>query len=178
MGEWRAARPCARGRYRLCESFELSLAEWPIEDLRGGKRADRRFIDWQTFFDFSDGNVRSNKKIDTKLSSVLFDLPGFPSSEPQSLAQRNLLRHLTFWLPSGQNVAKAMRAAPLPPSDLAELKPYGLDTRTPLWFYLLKEADVREDGKRLGPVGGRIVAEVFIGLLEEDPMSYLRQDPG
>lgn len=77
-------------------------------DLRGGERAARRFIDWQTFFDFGDGNVRSNKKIDTHISSVLFDLPNTPGTEPQSLAQRNLLRHLTFELPSGQSVAKAM----------------------------------------------------------------------
>ena len=39
----------------------------------GGKRAPTRFIDWQTFFDFGDGNVRPNKKIDTRLSTVLFD---------------------------------------------------------------------------------------------------------
>jgi hypothetical protein len=44
---------------------------------------------------------------------------------------------------------------------------------TPLWYYILKEADVREDGARLGPVGGRIVAEVFIGLLQLDPDSFL-----
>jgi hypothetical protein len=46
-----------------------------------------------------------------------------------------------------------------------------------LWFYALKEAELRAEGKTLGPVGGRIVAEVFIGLLEGDQMSYLRQDP-
>ena len=148
------------------------------DDLRGGKRAARRFIDWQTFFDVGDGNVRSNKKIDTKLSSVLFDLPGFPGSDLQSLAQRNLVRHLTFGLPSGQSVAKAMNIAPLAPNDLADLKPHALDRRTPLWFYLLREADVHEDGKRMGPVGGRIITEVFIGLLEGDHMSYLKQDPG
>jgi heme peroxidase len=39
-------------------------------DLRGGRRASRRFIDWQTFFDFGDGRVRPNKKIDTKLSTL------------------------------------------------------------------------------------------------------------
>ncbi len=37
---------------------------------------------------------------------------------------------------------------------------------------------MREDGKRLGPVGGRIIAKVFIGLLEGDHLSYLTQDPG
>ena len=41
----------------------------------------------------------------------------------------------------------------------------------------MREAEVKEEGKRLGPVGGRVVAEVFVGLLEGDPMSYLRQDP-
>ena len=35
----------------------------------------------------------------------------------------------------------------------------------------LKEAELREDGLRLGPVGGRIVAEVFIGLFQLDPDS-------
>ena len=146
-------------------------------DLRGGKRAARRFVDWQTFFDFDDGNVRPNKKIDTKLSSVLFDLSGLPSFEPQSLAQRNLLRNLAFGVPSGQAVAKVMELEPLPPMDLADLKPFHMDRRTPLWFYVLREADVREDGKRLGPVGGRIVAEVFLGLLQGDHHSFLRQDP-
>ena len=40
-------------------------------DLRGGRRAARRFIDWQTFFDFVDGRKRQNKRIDTKLSTIL-----------------------------------------------------------------------------------------------------------
>jgi Animal haem peroxidase len=147
-------------------------------DLRGGKRAAGRFIDWQTFFDFGDNNVRPNKKIDTKLSTVLFDLPGFPAGDVQSLAQRNLLRALTFGLPSGQSVAKAMKLPVLDPIHLNDLKPLNFHTRTPLWFYILREADVEEDGKQLGAVGGRIVAEVFIGLLQGDSMSYLRQDPG
>ena len=41
----------------------------------------------------------------------------------------------------------------------------------------MKEAELREDGLRLGPVGGRIVAEVFIGLLQLDPDSYLTLQP-
>lgn len=45
-------------------------------------------------------------------------------------------------------------------------------------FYVLREADVREGGQRLGPVGGRIVAEVIIGLIKGDRDSYLRQNPG
>jgi hypothetical protein len=48
-----------------------------------------------------------------------------------------------------------------------------MDRSTPLWFYILKEAQLLEDGLRLGPVGGHIVGEVFIGLLNGDRTSYL-----
>lgn len=147
------------------------------DDLRGGKRAARRFIDWQTFFDFGDGQVRRNKKIDTKMSSVLFELTGQPHGEPASLASRNLLRNLTMEVPSGQRVARAMELEALAPADLADLSSFRLQTRTPLWFYVLREADVQQNGKRLGEVGGRIVAEVIIGLVTGDRQSYLRQDP-
>ena len=48
---------------------------------------------------------------------------------------------------------------------------------TPLWYYILCEAAHAASGKHLGPVGGRIVAEVLVGLLEGDPSSYLSQEP-
>jgi hypothetical protein len=146
-------------------------------DLRGGRRAPRRFVDWQTFFDFGDGRVRSNKKIDTKLSTVLFALMGQPEGEPISLATRNLLRNLTMKVPSGQRVAQAMRLPQLAAGDLDDLQPFHLHKRTPLWFYVLREAQVTAGGEHLGPVGGRIVAEVIVGLIQGDRQSYLRQDP-
>ena len=146
-------------------------------DLRGGRRAARRFIDWQTFFDFGDGRARPNKKIDTVLSTPLFSLPGQPTGTPTSLATRNLIRNLTMGVPSGQRVAAAMQLPPLAPADLADLSQYTLDTRTPLWFYVLREAQVTSAGEHLGPVGGRIVAEVIVGLIQGDRTSYLRQDP-
>jgi hypothetical protein len=147
-------------------------------DFRGGVRAPRRFIGWQTFFDFGDGEVKRNKRIDARLSTPLFTLPlsTIPSADPPtSLATRNLLRHVTWSLPSGQAIARRMRVAPLAPGDLAELEGYGLglERSTPLWFYVLKEGQVVTDGLTLGPVGGRIVAEVFIGLLQRDPRSFL-----
>ncbi|CAN5317814.1 hypothetical protein BH20ACT5_BH20ACT5_22710 [soil metagenome] len=146
-------------------------------DLRGGCRAPRRFVDWQTFFDFGDGQFRPNKRIDTRLSTVLFDLMGQAPGSATSLASRNLLRALTMKVPSGQRVARAMALPELPATDLADLEDLSLHQRTPLWFYLLREADVMADGARLGPVGGRIVAEVMLGLLAGDAQSYLRQDP-
>jgi heme peroxidase len=149
-------------------------------DLRGGARAPRRFIGWQTFFDFGDGQVKPNKRIDTKISTPLFDLPlGAIATHdrPQVLPQRNLLRQLTWSLPSGQAVAGAMGVAPLADADLAELEAYGFQSSTPLWYYVLKEAQLVAGGLHLGPVGGRIVAEVLIGLLRSDQGSYLVQKP-
>jgi hypothetical protein len=146
-------------------------------DLRGGCRAPRRFIDWQTFFDFGDGRVKNNKKIDTTLSSVLFNLMGMPSGTSVSLAQRNLLRNLTMKIPSGQKVAAAMHAQPLSTADLTDLKELHLHKRTPLWFYVLREAAVMAGGTHLGPVGGRIVGEVIHGLIEGASQSYISLDP-
>lgn len=152
------------------------------DDLRGGKRAPRRLCSLGLFFDTGTASkvVQPSKRIDTRLSTPLFELPGRPRptlpGDPASLAQRNLLRHLTFSVPSGQRVAKAMRIKPLDRKHFADIEPLGLAHETPLWFYILREAEVEHEGKRLGSVGGRIVAEVFIGLLEGDRLSYLRQD--
>jgi hypothetical protein len=161
-------------------------------DLRGGARAPRRFIGWQTFFDFgpaftdAPGNpnpaVRPNKRIDTVISTPLFHLPlgtiaGGVPGDILALPQRNLLRHITWGIPSGQAIARLMEVPALSRRDTG-LSGFGfnLDESTPLWYYSLKEAEVMEDGLHLGPVGGRIVGEVFIGLLELDRDSYLSAD--
>ena len=72
-----------------------------------------------------------------------------------------------------------MGILPLSNRELDELQPIRASfvESTPLFYYILKEAELREDGLRLGPVGGRIVAEVFIGLLQLDPESYLSVQP-
>ncbi|MEJ7722655.1 MAG: hypothetical protein WKF58_20510 [Ilumatobacteraceae bacterium] len=108
---------------------------------------------------------------------MLFNLMGMPPGSNTSLATRNLLRGLTMGVPSGQRVARAMKLPLLASGDLEDLQDLHLDERTPLWFYILREADVIADGRHLGPVGGRIVAEVLVGLISGDRQSYLRQDP-
>jgi hypothetical protein len=161
------------------------------DDLRGGKRAARRFIDWETFFDFGDANSRNNKLIDTHLSSVVMALPGarapspgLPSDGLQALPARTLTRHVNFGIPSGQAIARKMHFPVLAPDQLHELAPYSLDstttmdTSTPLFYYVLKEAEVMEQGQRLGPVGSTIVGEVFVGLLLQDDGAYLKAQPG
>ncbi|WP_198586764.1 peroxidase family protein [Glycomyces xiaoerkulensis] len=150
------------------------------DDLRGNARAPRRFVGWETFFDFGDGAVRQNKRIDTTISTPLFQLPllAIPTfDEPVALPQRNLLRHLTWSVPSGQQIAQWMGERWIHLQD--EMGPYGLglENQTPLWFYVLAEAERDADGLTLGPAGGRIVGEVFFGLLELDPSSYLAAEP-
>lgn len=151
-------------------------------DLRGGARGSRRFVGWQTFFRFPgfETDTRPNKRIDTRLSTPLFDLPlgaiasGLP---PVSLAERNLLRHLTWQMPSGQAIAAAMGGPVLSDAHFAELQAIypPFVSSTPLWYYVLREADVLANGETLGPIGGRLVAEVFVGLLRTDPNSILNQ---
>jgi hypothetical protein len=155
------------------------------DDLLGGYPAHRRYIGWQTFFDFGDGQVKNNKKVDTTISSVLFTLP-LPAIAPHTqiaptvLPQRNLLRQLTWGLPSGQAIASAIGVDRLTRADLADIAavytPFG--TNTPLWYYVLAESKLAAGGLHLGPVGGRIVAETLIGLLRADPTSYLSAYPG
>lgn len=156
-------------------------------DMNGGSRAPRRFIGWQTFFDFGDGEVKPNKKIDTHISTPLFQLPmgsistsrGEPLG-PTSLAIRNLLRHITWGIPSGQDIAQRMGVDRLTARDLVDVNDVvpRLAGATPLWLYILREADLVEDGLHLGPVGGRIVGEVFIGLMQMDPNSILTAGAG
>jgi hypothetical protein len=152
-------------------------------DLRGGARAPRRFVGWQGFFDFGDGEALPNKRIDATLSTPLFRLPLaaiFPVGEPPtSVAVRDLLRQVTWAQPSGQDVARELGVPPLGPGDLPELAGYGLglEAATPLWYYLLREAQVAADGLTLGPAGARLVADAFAGILAADPASYVHE-PG
>jgi hypothetical protein len=149
-------------------------------DLSGGARAPRRFIGWQTFFDFGDGEVKPNKRIDTTISTPLFHLPlptiaGFTLGSPTSLPQRNLLRQITWELPSGQSIAREMRVPALTATDLQDLRGLGtgFESSTPLFFYVLREAHLATGGVTLGPVGARIVGEVILGLLQTDSDSYM-----
>ena len=142
-----------------------------------GLRAPRRYVDWKHFFKTARKHPRPSKRINPVLAEPLFDLPFERPGPHASLAARNLERGHAFGLPSGQAVACAMCVDPLAASDMGDLSETGFDAATPLWYYILKEAEVAADGKHLGPVGGRIVAEVLIGLLQGDRQSFVRADP-
>ena len=98
------------------------------------------------------------------------------------LAQRNLLRGYLLSIPTGQAVASAMGIHPLTEGDLLDGESSGIaeaieqgrfQRRTPLWYYVLREAKVQTDGESLGSVGSRLVSETLLGLLKHSPNSFL-----
>ena len=186
VAAYRFGHTMVRGTYQLngdfgAPIFDINTGGNDPNDLRGGVRPEspgifRRFVEWDRFFEFEKSSQTPQKsaRFDTKLATPLFELTGL---EEGSLATRNLERGLAFGLPAGQDVARFLKQEILSQRDLSELADYGFDTRTPLWYYILREADLIEEGERLGPIGGRIVAEVLIGLMQADNDSFLRRDP-
>lgn len=143
----------------------------PTDDLRGQRPLPSAWtIDWRHFVDVPGASPQPTRLIDTHLAEGLFSLPG----RPDSLAFLNLKRGRAMSLPSGQDVARFMQAPRV--LSAAELGP-DVPEQTPLWFYLLKEAELVAQGTSLGPVGARIVAEVLLGLLFNDKTSWINVDP-
>ena len=149
------------------------------QDLRGGQHlTELLHIDWSEFFEIDgaqefEGNL--SRQLDTKISESLFNLPlgapGLPSNGTNILAQLTLIRSARYDIPSGQDVARAMGIRRISNNTL------GLGAEfhgeAPLWYYMLAESELRRDGARLGAVGGRIIAEVFLNQLAIDRDSYL-----
>jgi hypothetical protein len=146
--------------------------------------------------------VQPAYRIDTKLVEPLKDLiiPLAVGGPPASLAERNLLRGMRLRLPSGQKMAVSLGVPPLSRKELL-LEPGQTDPRdneiaeeriatlgqvdadavassTPLWYYILAEAQTREGNGNLGAVGSLLVGGVFLKLLLADPSSYLNLQPG
>jgi len=137
-------------------------------------------IDWTLLFDVPrHPSAQRAKPIDGQLPTSLIRLPESITgvvevAAYQSLAARDLQRGMGTGLPSGEAVAHAVGAQPLTREEIA-LGDW--QDETPLWLYILREAAVRGAGDHLGEVGGRIVAEVIVGIIGSDPESYLTNDP-
>lgn len=138
--------------------------------------APNQMIEWTRLFD-SPGRppAARAKKIDGRLVGALIALPAAVSGDAEveefhSLAVRDLERGQGVGLPSGEVVARFLNEVPLNGDEFGAAK-VGWRGETPLWYYIQREADVRCNGNRLGPVGGRIVGEVLVGLLDLDPTS-------
>jgi hypothetical protein len=172
-------------------------------DLGGLPRLPSNWIaDFRRLFDFGEtpaakpalvvpaAKFNRAMRIDTKLAATLADVPGFPDDE-SNLAFRNLTRAFMVKLATGQqmatfvnskgvNVTKLTNAQVRDGNNGANLS--GLNAsqrtlllqRTPLWFYILREAEF--NGGKLKGVGARIVAETFHRAMEGSNHSIVRDE--
>jgi hypothetical protein len=167
--------------------------------LGGGRRLPSNWIaDFRRLYDFDEAGranlvvpeTRFNRamRIDTSLVGALRRVPGFPRDEA-NLALRNLLRAKMLRLASGQQMARFLRSKGVSLERLtraeirngrngAELDSLTRPQRdaflrdTPLWFYLLREAEL--GGGKLRGVGARLVAETFHRAMEGSEFSIVR----
>lgn len=168
------------GHCQIRQQYQLNRESGPVPifpDLLGFRPVTReRTVDWTLVFDRPGAQeAQRAKKIDGRLPRPLIELPAAITGEVEiddyhSLAVRDLQRGQGVGLPSGEAVARHLGARPLSPDEVG-LAPTGWTGETPLWYYILREATVTTSGNRLGPIGGRIVAEVMATLLDRDPAS-------
>jgi Animal haem peroxidase len=205
IAAYRFGHSMVRPLYRLSETIPGDGRErLPIFSMkpdilvRFGRFPSNWAIDWRLFFPIEDRpkldprRVQPSYHIDTSVANPLSKLEVPPGTDvPPSLIERNLLRGWRMQLPSGQAVARAMGIKPLedskllvgsdgdPDKTLTRISP-SFANNAPLWYYILAEAQHYQRAEKmnhLGPVGGRIVGEVIVGLLLADSHSFLRQDP-
>ncbi len=151
--------------------------QWPVEWDRFARPVTQAFPD------------RAARRIDTLLALPLSDLAN--EGEPgilRHLARRNLRRGHRLNIPSAQACLEGVNGllgADMPmltvddlcshPATGEALRAGGFVSATPLWFYVLKEAEILGSGGRLGPLGSRLVAETLVGLAVHDPTSFWNQ---
>ena len=115
------------------------------------------------------------------------DMINQPAGLFRNLAKRNLRRGLRLNIPSAQDCAAAissktaynlplLTAKQLSAGDAGKaVSDGGFEKKTPLWFYVLREAEELGKDGRLGPLGSAIIAETLCGLVIKDPTSYWHQ---
>jgi hypothetical protein len=163
------------GHSQVRDAYRVNREFGPVPvfpDLMGfGAVPVEHAIDWSLQFDVPGHEpAQRSKKIDGKLPSSLISLPREISGEDEgtpysSLANRDLQRGQAVGLPCGEAVARELGIEALSPEQVG-LAGAGWEQETPLWIYVLKEAEALENGDRLGPVGGRIVGEVLVVIMD------------
>ncbi|MDF1794713.1 MAG: heme peroxidase family protein [Thalassobaculaceae bacterium] len=193
---FRFAHSMIRPFYKVNDDVTLNIDEIlePARD-RGANTlvgTDHRLkpenvVSWRNYVDLTAdvfGGPQRTRLIDPRLAKGLNSLnftQGDIGKMMAMLAQRNLLRGYLFSIPTGQAVAAQMGIVPMTAQEVTGDDPAlaqaitegGFANRTPLWYYILREAVVHKGGRTLGAVGSRLVAEVIVGLLKSDPNSYL-----
>jgi len=171
-------------------------------DLGGGHRLPSNWIaDFRRLYDFGEADhpglavpaAKFNRamRIDTTLVNPLKFLPSFPAGPQANLAFRNLRRAKMVRLATGQQMATFLKNKGVTLTKLTNAKirdgkdgakldgltqtqRAALLRHTPLWFYILREAEL--NGGKLKGVGARIVAETFHRAMEGSQASIVR-DP-
>ena len=177
---YRFGHPQIRETYRLNDRTEGARI---FPDLAGTRPVPAAYaVDWKHFFNIpGQPPAQPSRRIRAGLAAALSSLPEAivgktDVPEERSLAYRDLERGISCALPSGESIARALGLTPVSAEALG-LQALGWAGETPLWYYVLQEASVQAGGEHLGDVGGRIVAEVLIGLLQADPAAYQNVSP-
>ena len=182
VAAYRSFHSIVRDRYRVnpLRSTVGLLGRFDNSLIGGRQLPADLVIEWGNFFPVPGSNLNPQltKKLDRRLSNPLKQLPlhVYAVSGHRNLAERNMLRARSFGLPAGQDVAAAMGATVIPHSQFG-LADTGWEGKTPLWYYILGEAEFTQNGSRLGTVGARIVTEVLLGMMAADPNAYLAAEP-
>ena len=144
-------------------------------------------VDWRHFYDFSaDGEMPRLNMANRVGASLIADLDPLieqlcqPNGDSKNLALRMLQLGKKYQLASGQTVVdilneRGMMLHKLEAEQLG-IDPAGLRENTPLWYYVMRESQLQQNGKRLGEVGSWLVADTFKKLLLDSPCSVLN-DP-
>lgn len=160
-------------------------------------------INWSLFYDIGNSPFNPAEPINTEISLGLLTLRPKVDAKinsdgrASSLSALDLYRGRRFGLPTGQDIAAKIGVNPLAPEQIAGLIKNKKVTeinlsqdeenkikerlctafaeKSPLWFYILAEAEIQNDGK-LGDVGSRIVAETIIQLIYYSEYSILQED--
>ena len=174
------------GHAQIRDRYQVNARFGPVPlfpDLMGfGPVTPRRTVDWTLQIDVPGHPAAQRaKRIDSRLPAALIALPTRVSgselgTDYASLANRDLQRGQAVGLASGEAIARRLGVEPLPAEQLG-LAEHGWTGETPLWLYILKEAEVLRDGEQLGPVGCRVVGEVLVGIIDADSESFRSVDP-
>jgi hypothetical protein len=200
LAAFRFGHSMVRNAYRLnCRQKRVLIGELMALGQEAAPIPDDYLVEWGTFFDGlpTSGPPASASFIDTSVSVAMHGLsPGtirlanaLEAVDPSNLPVRTLLRGARARIASGQEIADALASQgrieagdKLSTSELSSdtadlsgsvLKKNGLHDNTPLFYYILKEAELKGAGLTLGPVGSHIVSEVIQGALESDPDGYM-----
>ncbi len=208
MAAFRFGHSMVQQSYRIHSDRFLATRDLLKMTKLGGGIANRLpasyVIDWRFFFGRDSALINRGQSIDTFITEALYELGG---ADPQAflavvgsrpsnclsarraklrLPEITLTRGSNARLPSGEEFATHFGYEPLPhkrihafPEDESFFKQAGMRGRTPLWYYLLREAAVEEKAEpatdtdsepiqKLGRIGSRIVAETLYQVLSAD----------